>query len=86
MAPTDEVDALEPYIRKIVRACAVAMGEDPDTFEPWVSDESCVGDFAPFGEGDKARDDFFKKVGDELGIEVKRGDSGIVELAKKMMN
>jgi hypothetical protein len=84
-APSTEVDVLRPYVAKVVRACAVAMGRDPKTFSPFVSDMSAVSDFC-MGDTNEGRTEFFEVVSEELGILVESGSSMILEVAKRLMD
>ena len=82
-APQDGIESLEPFIERIIRACAEVMGLDPDEFVEscWVSDLSAISDFAPLG---RPVEDFLEEVGDLLGVDIERGDTLILDVARKM--
>ena len=85
-APQDEVTRLQDYVDTIVYAVAVAMGQvEPEKFSPFVSDMSAVSDFC-MGETNEGKVEFFEVVSRELGIVVERGDSMILDIAKRLMD
>jgi hypothetical protein len=61
------------------------MGQDPKKFAPFVSDLSAVSDFC-MERDEEGKNEFFETVSRELGIVVERGDSMILDVAKRLMD
>ena len=62
LAPTDAIDALQPYVDHVMRAIAVVCDE-PDWADSLVTDESWLSDFS-------LTDDDRQKLAAMLGIEL----------------
>lgn len=72
MAPQDRVIELKEYVDRILEAL-------PNVKGALVTDLSCISDFAI---GDVQ--EYLDKVGDKLGVEIKRGQSGLVTVAERL--
>lgn len=85
IAPQNSVEALRPYIDRVVKAIE-------DLFEIeglLVTDESCVGDCVPHESNDRSKDldVAYKKLGHQLGIKLDRANDdthSIVQIAYKL--
>jgi len=85
MASSDETKLVRSYVDTIVCAVAVAMERNPKTFSPFVSDLSAISDFC-MERDEEGKNAFFEVVSRELGIVVERGDSMILDVAKRLMD
>lgn len=70
-APSDGVEALQPYVDKVLSALGFSNA--------WVSDESCVGDFRQ----DQESVEWAASASEKLGMIVASGDY-IVDVARRM--
>jgi hypothetical protein len=84
MASQDAVDALKPYVDRVLRAVKDVSGIKS---EVWVSDESCLSDFFECFR-DRSQDHLlYNQIGQKLGIPLDRfneDDHFIVRVALKL--
>jgi len=84
MARQDAVDALKPYVDRVLRAVNDVSGIKS---EAWVSDESCLSDFFDYFR-DRSQDQLlYDQIGQKLGILLDRSnedDHFIVRVALKL--
>lgn len=84
MASRDVVEALNPYVARVLTAVKTVFGVAGDV---WVSDESCLSDFFE-GNRDRSQDQLlYDQVGEKLGIPLDRADDddhSIVKIALKL--